>query len=61
MVRAVRRVDAASIETEVVTCQTSRPIDVNGRSRRRPMVAMEAKIPGRAVEARDVPATDEVG
>ena len=31
--RAVRRVDATSIEIEVVTCQTSRPIVVNGRSR----------------------------
>ena len=60
IVRAERRVDATSREIEEVTCQTSRPIAVDGRSRSRPMEAMEAKSPGRAVVATDVPATDEV-
>ena len=58
--RAVRRVDATSIEIEVVTCQTSRPIVVNGRSRSGPIVAIDAKIPDRTIITIDVPATDEV-
>ena len=59
-VRAARRADATSSESEEVTCQTSRPIAVNGRSRSGPIVAIDAKIPGRAVVAIDVSATDEV-
>ena len=58
--RAVRRVDATSIESEVVTCQTSRPIEVNGRSRRGPIVAIDAKRPDRAKAAIDISATDEL-
>ena len=60
IVRAARRADATSRETEVVTRQTSRPIVENGRSRRRPMVAIDAKRPDRAEVAIDIPATDEV-
>ena len=58
MVRAARREDATSIKIEVVTCQTSRPKAVDGRSRRRPIVAIEAKRMGRSVAAIDISATD---
>ena len=60
IVWAIRRADTASIEIEAVTCQTSRPIIVNGRSRSRPIVATDAKIPGRVAAAIDISATDEV-